>query len=225
MANLGFRIITDIKRPEKELIELFRNLPVANIDDNMGRIACVDTGIKPFNNAKLLGCAFTVKAPQGDNLMFHKALDLAKEGDIIVVAGGGNMERSLCGEIMISYARMKKLGGFLIDGVIRDVEAIKELDFPVYAKGANPNGPYKNGPGEINVPVAVGGQVVFPGDIIVGDEDGVIIIRPEDALELVEKVKEFNANEEVILTNLDKGIGIDRTWIDKLLEKMGCEIL
>lgn len=225
MANLGFRIITDIKRPEKDLIEQFRNLPVANIDDNMGRIACVDTAIKPFNKAKLLGCAFTVKAPQGDNLMFHKALDLAKEGDIIVVAGGGNMERSLCGEIMMNYAKMKKLGGFLIDGVIRDIEATKELDFPVYAKGSNPNGPYKNGPGEINVPVAVGGQVIFPGDIIVGDEDGVIVVRPEDAIELIEKVTRFNNNEVVILANLEKGIGMDRTWIDKALDEKGCEMI
>jgi RraA family protein len=224
MTNLGFRIFTEIERPDKDLIEKFRDLPVANIDDNMGRIACVDTAIKPFNKAKLLGCAFTVKAPQGDNLMFHKALDLAKEGDIIVVAGGGNTERSLCGEIMMNYAKMKKLGGFLIDGVIRDVEATRQLDFPVYARGSNPNGPYKNGPGEINVPVAVGGQVIFPGDIIVGDEDGVIVIRPEDAPELIEKVTKFNNNERTILENLEKGIGMDRSWIDKFLNEKGCEI-
>lgn len=224
MANLGFRVFTEIKRPSKELIEQFRDLPVANIDDNMGRIACVDTAIKPFNKEKLLGCAFTVNAPQGDNLMFHKALDLAQEGDVIVVAGMGNTERSLCGEIMMNYAKMKKLGGFLIDGVIRDVDSTRNLDFPVYAKGVNPNGPYKNGPGEINVPVSVGGQVIFPGDIIIGDEDGVIIVRPEDAPELIEKVKAFNKNEEVILANLDKSIGMDRTWIDKLLNEKGCEI-
>lgn len=225
MSNLGFRIFKDIDRPEKELIEQFRDLPVANIDDNMGRIACVDTAIKPFNKAKLLGCAFTVKAPQGDNLMFHKALDMAQEGDILVIAGGGNTERSLCGEIMMNYAKMKKLGGFLIDGVIRDVDSTRELDFPVYAKGANPNGPYKNGPGEINVPVAIGGQVVFPGDIIVGDEDGVIVIRPEDALELLEKVRKFNDNEKIILENLENGIGMDRTWIDKKLTDGGVQII
>lgn len=223
MANLGYRIIKDFERPDKELIEQFRDLPVANIDDNMGRIACVDTAIKPFNKAKLLGCAFTVKAPQGDNLVFHKALDLAKEGDILVIAGGGNTERSLCGEIMMNYAKMKKLGGFLIDGAIRDVESTREMDFPVYAKGVNPNGPYKNGPGEINVPVAVGGQVVFPGDIVIGDEDGVVIVRPEDAPELLEKVRKFNKNEETILANLDKGIGMDRSWVDNFMAKLGYE--
>lgn len=225
MSNLGFRIFTDIDRPEKNLIEQFKYLPVANIDDNMGRIACVNTAIKPFNKSKLLGCAFTVKVPQGDNLMFHKALDMAKEGDIIVVAGGGNEERALCGEIMINYAKLKKLGGFLIDGAIRDVDTTRIVDFPVYAKGVNPNGPYKNGPGEINVPVAIGGQVIFPGDIIVGDEDGVIAVRPKDALELLEKVRKFNNNEKVILENLDNGIGMDRTWIDKLLSDNDCEII
>ena len=225
MSNLGFRIFRDVERPEKALIEKFRNLPVANIDDNMGRIACVDTAIKPFNKAKLLGCAFTVKAPQGDNLMFHKALDIAQEGDIIVVAGGGNTERSLCGEIMMNYAKLKRLGGFLIDGVIRDVEATRTLDFPVYAKGVNPNGPYKNGPGEINVPVAIGGQVIFPGDIIIGDEDGIIAIRPKDALELLDKVKKFNNNEQITLVNLEKGIGMDRAWIDKKLSTSDCEII
>jgi RraA family protein len=225
MANLGFRIIENIDRPDKELIEAFRELPVANIDDNMGRIACVDASIKPFNKAKLLGTAFTVKAPYGDNLMFHKALDMAKEGDIVVVAGGGFVDRSLCGEIMMNYAIMKGIAGFVIDGAIRDAEATRQMDFPVFAKGVNPNGPYKNGPGEINVPVAIGGQVVFPGDIVVGDDDGIIFIRPEYAEELIEKVKKFNKNEEVILDNLSKGIGMDRSWVDAALSEKGCEII
>lgn len=225
MSNLGFRIFTEFERPSRELIEGFMDLPVANLADNMGRISCVDSAIKPFNKGKLLGCAFTVKAPAGDNLMFHKALDMAHEGDIIVVDGGGYMERSLCGEIMMRYSMMKKLGGFLLDGCIRDVEAARDLDFPVYARGVNPNGPYKNGPGEINVPVSIGGQVVFPGDIIVGDEDGVVIVRPEDAKELIEKTKKFNDNETVILSNLNKGIGMDRAWISKALSEKGCEIL
>lgn len=225
MSKLGFRIFSDIERPEKELIEAFRELPVANIDDNMGRIAAVDSAIKPYNKAKLLGTAFTVKTAQGDNLMFHKALDLAKEGDVIVVAGFGYLERSLCGEIMMNYAKMKKFAGFVIDGAIRDVDATSKMDFPVYARGVQPNGPYKNGPGEINVPVSIGGQVVFPGDIVVGDEDGVIFIRPEDAPELIEKVKAFNKNEEVILGNLDNGIPMDRAWVDKTLNDKGCEIV
>ncbi len=223
MSNLGFRIFPDFERPDRELIELFRDLPVANIDDNMGRIACVDSAIKPFNKAKLLGCAFTVKAPQGDNLMFHKALDMAKPGDILVVAGFGYVERSLCGEIMMRYAMLHKLGGFVIDGAIRDAEGARDLDFPVYARGVNPNGPYKNGPGEINVPVACGGQVIFPGDILVGDEDGIVVIRPQDARELAEKVRKTNDSETKTFENMAKGIGMDRAWVEKALQDKGCE--
>lgn len=225
MTNIGFRIIKDIERPKKEIIEAFRELPVANIDDNMGRIYSVDSAIKPYNKSKLLGPAFTVKVPQGDNLMFHKALDLAKEGDVLVVAGFGYNERALCGEIMMNYAIMKKFAGFVIDGAIRDVDTTRNLDFPVYARSVQPNGPYKNGPGEINVPVSIGGQVVFPGDIVVGDEDGLIFVRPEEALELIEKVKAFNNNEKVILGNLDKGIPMDREWVDKTLNDKGCEFV
>ncbi|MCR3955625.1 MAG: RraA family protein [Gudongella sp.] len=225
MANLGFRVFENFERPRKDLVEAFRDMPVANIDDNMGRIACVNSSIKPCNDAKLLGTAFTVKVPFGDNLMFHKALDMAKEGDVIVVAGGGFKDRALCGEIMMNYARMKNLAGFVIDGAIRDDETTKTMDFPVFACGVNPNGPYKNGPGEINVPVAVGGQVVFPGDIVVGDRDGLIFIRPEDAEELLEKVEAFHEKEVVILDSIAKGLGLDRTWVEKALEEKGCEFI
>jgi RraA family protein len=224
MANLGFRIIKDIKRPNKELIEKFRDLPVANLGDNMNRIACLEMGIKPYSTPKLLGCAFTVKAPEGDNLMFHKALDLAQEGDVLIIAGGGSTTRSYCGEMMMQYAKYKKLGGVIVDGCIRDAEGIRNLEFPVYAKGVQPNGPYKNGPGEINVPVSCGGQVIFPGDIIVGDEDGIIVIRPDEAEEVAKKTMELNEKEAIGIENIKLG-KFDRPWIDQFLKEKGCEIL
>ncbi len=224
MANVGFRIYTKINRPSRELVEGFRNIPVANIADNMGRISCVDTYIKPYNDVKLLGPAFTVHAPLGDNLMFHKALDMAQPGDIIVVCGEGDMCHSLCGEIMFTYAMSRGIGGFLIDGLIRDAASLKEKNFPVYARGVNPNGPYKNGPGEINVPVSCGGQVIRPGDIIVGDSDGVVVIRPEDAEELLKKAVAFNQNEVRIFEQIKNGT-FDRSWIDKTLKEKGCEII
>lgn len=222
MSNIGFRVTYDFDRPEKRLIEGLRNLPVANIDDCMNRISAVDSSIKPMNKEPLIGCAFTVKCPAGDNLMFHKALDLAKEGDIIVVAAGGGIERSLCGEIMVAYAKSKGIAGFLVDGCIRDVDAIAKIDFPVYAKGVTPNGPYKNGPGEINVPVSFAGQVICPGDIIIGDGDGVIIIKPEEAEELIKKTVEKNNQEIQTFKDIDKGV-YDRRWVDKTLKNLGCQ--
>ncbi len=100
MANIGCRIYTKINRPAKELVEGFKGLPVANIDDCMGRIACCNSSLIPMNKAPLLGTAFTIRAPEGDNLMFHKALELAQPGDVLVIAAGGSMHRSLCGEII-----------------------------------------------------------------------------------------------------------------------------
>lgn len=224
MSNIGFRIYTRIDRPNWELVEKFRDIPVANIADNMGRFYCVDTYIKPFSEAKLLGTALTVRVPGGDNLMFHKALDMAQPGDVIVVDGEGNMNRSLCGEIMVRYAMKKGIAGFLIDGCIRDVDSIRKLGFPVYARGVNPMGPYKNGPGEINVPVSCGGQVIFPGDIIVGDADGVVVIRPSDAEDVLIKAQTHHKNEIMTFEQIERGM-LDRSWIERSLKEKGCEII
>ena len=224
MSNVGFRIYTKINRPDPALISKFREIPVANLADNMGRISCVAPEIKPYNDTILLGCAFTVRAPLGDNLMFHKAIDMAKPGDIIVVDGQGGIERSLCGEIMFSHAMSRGIGGFLVDGSIRDTDALKKLPFPVFARGVTPNGPYKNGPGEINVPVSIGGQVVFPGDIILGDSDGVVVIRAEDAEDMLEKGLAHNRREQVMFRQIKDGT-FDRSWVDKALTENGCEII
>lgn len=218
MSNPGYRIFTQVERPSKELIELFRGIPVPNIDDQMGRIYCMDSGIRPLNKTPLLGCAITVKAPSGDNLMMHKAMDMAQEGDIIVVSGIGEGARSFSGEIMANYAMYRKLGGFVVDGYVRDLEGCSQLPFPIYARGIEPNGPYKFGPGEINVPVAIGGQVVFPGDILVGDQDGLIVIRPQDASIIADKARKLLESEGKKKEGLSAGINtLDRTWMDKII--------
>ena len=130
--SVGCRIRRDFPRPDRALVEAFRGLPVANLDDCMGRIAAVDAGLKNVNKTPLLGVAFTVRCPAGDNLMFHKALDLAQPGDILVIASGGSLSRSLCGEIMSTYARSRGIAGFVVDGCIRDYDELSALtDFPV----------------------------------------------------------------------------------------------
>jgi len=222
MPNPGFRIFTQIKRPSPSLIVAFEGIPVANISDNMGRLASMSAVIKPYGRPRLLGVAITVKAPVGDNLMFHRAIDLAEPGDVIVVDGQGDMNHSLCGEIMMRYAKKKGIAGFVIDGCIRDVEGLRELDFPVYARGVTPKGPYKNGPGEINVPVVCGGQAVLPGDILVGDGDGIVVIRPEDAEWVLTKAREHNAMEGRTFKAIENGT-LDRTWVVKALTEKGCE--
>ena len=225
MSNAGFRIFTKVNRPEKELVEAFRGLPAANIADEMNRLFCVDARIKLVNNVPLLGPAFTVKARVGDNLLFHKALELAQPGDVIVVDGQGDLMNAITGEIMMTEARKKGIAGIVIDGAIRDVEALKAMDkMAIYAAGVTPKGPYKDGPGEINVPVCCGGIVVNPGDILVGDADGIVVINPQDAPELVEKAKGKQAKEQAIFKAIEAG-NRDKSWIDRELKARGCEII
>ena len=223
MDKIGFRIFPDFERPSKEMIEKYKGIPSSNIGDMVNRLSCM-RGINPYNDKLLLGCAFTVKVPMGDNLMIHQALDLARPGDIIVVDGEGSLERSLAGEIMFSYAAKRGIAGFVFDGAIRDVDGVRNLPIPVYARGITPQGPYKHGPGEINVPIACGGQVVFPGDILVGDADGIVVVRPEYAAELAEKSLEKLAVEEKMLAGIHGGdIGQERhkKTYDRILEQAG----
>lgn len=183
--NVGFRIYKDFRRPDPELIQKFAGIPSSNIGDCLNRLYNMRSNLMPFNEAPLLGPAFTVKAPCGDNLVTQKALDLAKPGDIIVIDAEGCRDRSIFGEMMVNYAMMRGIGGFIVDGAIRDADAIRNMPIPVYAIAVTPQGPYKHGPGEINVPIACGGQVVRPGDILVGDMDGIVVIKPEWAEDLL----------------------------------------
>ena len=199
MSTIGNRIFTNFERPSRELVEKFRGLPSSNINDEMNRLYCMHDYIRlqnPDTAKQLLGVAVTVKVPTGDNLFFHQALDMAQPGDVIVVDGGSCNNRSLAGEIMMRFAQTKGLAGIIVDGCLRDSDGIKKLTMPVYCKGITPQGPYKNGPGEVNAPVACGGQVVFPGDILVGDMDGIVVIRRQDAEEVAEIAHKKHASED-----------------------------
>ena len=170
-GSAGFRIFTKVSRATPEVVELFEGLPVSTVADTMHKIAAAHSGLKPMNDVPLLGTAITVKAPIGDNLMFHQAISMAQKGDVIVVDGGGCTERAICGENMMQLARQKGVRGFVIDGSIRDADAVAGLEsFSLFARGIMPNASFKGlGPGEINVPVSIGGMLVFLGDIVLGD--------------------------------------------------------
>ena len=225
--SVGCKIIRDFERPAPELVARFKGMPVANIDDNMGRIAAVDTAIEPIGyKGQLLGTAFTVRVPQGDNLMFHAAMDLAKPGDVIVIDAGGFTDRAIFGELMSTYCRSRGIVGIVCDGAIRDRNGIAAMEnFPVDARSATPNGPYKNGPGEINVPVVIGGKLVRPGDIIVGDDDGVIIIDPAIADEIATATEGVEKKEADIMDHILNDGTYIRPWVDDKLKEIGCEII
>jgi RraA family protein len=224
MSNVGLRIKQTINRPERSLIQGFRNIPVANIGDCMNRMFCLDSSIRPVNDNPLLGPAFTVKVRPGDNLLLHKALDMAKAGDIIVVDGHGETSNALIGELMVLWAIKRGIAGIIVDGAIRDVGRLKTVSIPVYAAGISPAGPYKDGPGEINFPVACGGVLINPGDILVGDADGVVVINPNDAADVLKKAKAKSADEQNTINDIEN-LAWDRAWVDAALKARGCELV
>ena len=187
------------------LIAAFRALPVANISDNLHRIVGA-VGLRPFHDGTAMaGTALTVRVRAGDNRAIHEALELVRPGDVIVVDGGGDESRALIGEIMTSVARMRGAAGFVLDGAIRDLDAIARSSFPCFARAGIHLGPYKNGPGEINVPVTIGGMVVHPGDIVVGDADGVLAFSQDIAPALLTATRAQTAREDAILKAIAEG--------------------
>ncbi|MET4802153.1 RraA family protein [Bradyrhizobium sp. LB11.1] len=194
-----------VPKPPADIIEGFRNAPTSIISDNLSRLPGA-VGLKPYHRSgRLIGAAFTVRTRPGDNLAIHRALELVGPGDVIVVDGGGDETRALVGEIMKNIAQWRKAEGYVIDGAIRDVAAFADDDFPCFARAVIHRGPYKNGPGEINVPVTIGGSVISPGDIVVGDEDGVVSFPAAGAAALLEAVCAQIKREEETLKAIREG--------------------
>jgi RraA family protein len=201
------------------LLEALRGLATSLLSDNMAR-ASGTIGLMPYHRPRpMAGTAVTVRTRGGDNLAIHRAFDFCRPGDVLVIDGGGEVGQALMGEIMATYAESLGVQGLVIDGAIRDVGAIRARDFPVYARGVTHRGPYKNGPGEINVPVTVGGMVVHPGDVVVGDDDGVLAIAPKDAAVVMEAAQRQGEKEAAVLRSITEG-RFDRTWIDPHEAKM-----
>lgn len=225
MPQQGFRIYTGRNVPSADLLERYRLVATPHISDNMSRLHAVAAGLRPFHRSgRLVGAALTVKTRPGDNLLVHKAIDMAGPGDVLVVDAGGDLTNAIIGEIMLRLAQSRGAAGFVIDGAIRDTAAFAAGEFPVYARGITHRGPYKDGPGEINVPVSVGGMLVKPGDIVVGDEDGVAVVPLEDAERLLVKIGEQQVREERMLSEAAGGRA-DRSWVDEALRLKGCEII
>ncbi|MFH2114597.1 MAG: RraA family protein [Spirochaetota bacterium] len=226
--SVGKRIFLKRDMPDPTLIEGFKKVPASNVGDVMGRSCGMDPRIhlvsRPIQQMSA-GPALTVKTCAGDNLMIHAALSLAQPGDYLVIANEGGSARSLIGEVMMSYLRYtKKVAGIIIDGPIRDINEIGQWDFPVYATGTNPGGPYKEGPGEINVPISCGNISVNPGDIILADPDGVVVIPRRDAMVILEEARKFQASDEQKLADVKNGTA-RREWVEKSLAEKGFEII
>ena len=224
MSTIGFRVLPSPPRAAARLLAAFAELPTSNISDNMLRHYGAGARLRPYHRGgKLVGTAFTVKTRPGDNLLTHKAIDMAAPGDVILVDAGGALDHAIIGEIMTSHARKRGVAGMVVNGAIRDVDAIAASEFPVYACGVTHRGPYKDGPGEINVQVSIAGMVVNPGDIIVGDADGIVAISQAEAEQVIALTVAQKNKEEATLAAIAAG-KIDRSWVDKMLREKGCTL-
>jgi len=219
-GKLGFRIIADVPRPSSDLVEAFRGKAAPNVADAMGRFHFMDPGIVSRTGLPLWGAAVTVNARPGDNLMVHKALQVARPGDVVVVSTNGNTTSAVFGEIMGHTAVGAGLGGIVVDGAIRDVEGLKALGFPAFSRTVTPGACDKDGPGEINVPIACGNTVVMPGDIVVADADGVAVVPREDAADVLEQVRALEDREKKRIAGIKAG-ELFKAEIDDTLRAKG----
>jgi regulator of RNase E activity RraA len=219
-GKIGFRVRTNVPRAAPELVDRFRGQATSNIADAMGRFHFMDFGIRPRSGLSLCGVAVTVDARPGDNLMVHKALEVAQPGDVVVVNTNGNTTSAVFGELMCRTAVGAKLGGIVVDGAIRDVDAITALGFPAFSRALCAGGCDKDGPGEVNSPIACGNTVVMPGDIVVGDADGVVVVPREEAEDVLGLVAALVERERARVAEIDRGL-LFKEEINETLTKKG----
>ena len=223
MTPIGFRILS---RPASvvaaDVLAGFAELGSAQISDCMNRLYGV-VGLRPMHGGtrRMVGLALTVKTRPGDNLLIHQAISMGAAGDVIVVDGAGDASNALVGELMMMDAEARGIAGFVIDGAVRDVDVFAQGEFGCFARAVSHKGPYKDGPGEINVAVSVGGQVVQPGDVVVGDADGVVVIPAEHAAAVLALAQKKEADEAVAKQKLRAGT-YTKPWLEKAIaEKTG----
>ena len=218
--QLGFRILTSVSRPPPVIVEAFRGKASSIVADAMGRFHFMDPGMVNRTRLSLFGVAVTVNTRPGDNLMVHKALEVAKPGDVVVVSTNGNTTSAVFGEIMGTTAVRAKLGGIVVDGAIRDVDGLRALGLPAFSRSVTPGGCDIDGPGEINVPISCGNTVVMPGDILVGDDDGLAVVPRDDAAQVLDQVRALEERERIRINEINDG-ELFKAEINKSLRAKG----
>ena len=219
---VGLQILERRRQVPAQLVQAFQGLPVANISDCMARMSSAGPRLRPMHKSGYLaGPALTVRCRPGDNLMIHKALTMAQAGDVIVVDAGGDLTNALFGEIIMATAVKIGVAGVVLNGAVRDSEEIGQGSFPLYAAGVTHRGPYKDGPGEINVPISIDGMVIHAGDLVVGDADGLLCVPFDDAEALLAATHLKMAAEKQMLADIAAGT-LDTAWIDATLQRIGC---
>ena len=221
----GFRVRADFERPDPAVVAGFASFETPAASDLMNRLYTMDRSIRGLTPPlQVLGPACTVKCFPGDNLMVHKSLDIAKPGDVIVIDASASPVTAVAGDTISAKARARGVTGLVINGLVRDLPGIVAMgDFPVFAMGVTPIGPLHRGPGEINFPVAIGGIVVHPGDVVFGDENGVVVVPRESAAELLARLRASAAADVDYLAAVRRG-EFSNAWADEILDAHGLKI-
>jgi regulator of RNase E activity RraA len=209
-------------RVDAALCERARALPTTNVADCMSRLYVV-RGLRPMgipSEVRMAGPAFTVRTGPADNLFVNKAMDVAQQGDIIVVDCCGGRSHAFVGEIMARYAQSRGVAGLVVDGPVRDSAELSDLRLPIFAAGVSTTGPWRNGPGELAYPICCGGVPVMPGDLVIGDADGVVVVPRADAAAVVAAAEAVHVQESTTFGDIETG-RMNRAWVDETLRKLG----
>jgi regulator of RNase E activity RraA len=222
----GFRVRLRIDRPDAKTIAALGEFDTPGVSDLLNRLYTMDSEIHNLTDPglRILGPAITVKTYPGDNLMVHKSLDVAQPGDIVVIDTRGVSQTAVMGDLVATKARHRQIGGFVVDGPIRDLPGILALgDLPVFARRVTPVGPLHRGPGEINHPICAGGVVVHPGDVVIGDLNGVVVVPRESLDDIVGRLQARAALEGDYTAAVARG-EFSNAWVDALLEESGAVV-
>lgn len=221
----GFRIKASFDRLDAQLIERFAEFDTPDVSDQLNRLFALKPTIHCLTGQdhKLVGPACTVRVHPADNLMVHKSIDIAQPGDVVVIDAGGTSINATLGNLVCAKAQHRGIAGFVIDGYVRDLPKIVPLDFPVFARGATITGPLHHGPGEINYPISCGGVVVNPGDIVVADGAGVVIVPRDHAEDVFERLQVFATKNKEYFAAIQEG-HFSNKWVEDALEKTGCVV-
>jgi RraA family protein len=213
-------------RPDPQVMRGLGAFPTPDISDQLNRLYAVSPGIRLLTHPghRVCGPACTVKVFPGDNLMVHKSLDVLEQGDVVVVDAGGSEHNAVLGDLISTKARHRGAQGFVVDGFVRDLPNIQELDLPVFARGITPIGPLHRGPGEINFAVCCGGVVVNAGDVVVGDAMGVVVVPREIAGDLLDRLREHEAAQAAYLEGVKRGV-FSNEWVDQILTNLECPLI
>jgi len=218
----GFRLRECSSRVDADFALGMASFDTPAISDQLNRLFTMSSQIRPMTDSnRLAGPACTVKVFPGDNLMVHKALDVAKPGDVVVVDASSSTMTAVLGDLVATKARHRGLAGFIVDGLVRDLPGIRALgDFPVFARGTTPIGPLHRGPGEINGAVSAGGIVVHAGDLVVADTNGIVVIPQADVVEILRRLRDRAAEESDYVAAVAAG-NFSNAWVDGVLAESG----